>query len=238
MKHRSGSGDICQSYMYMPELKSVVQVVRRNSSLELPVGHDLFHLTFKPEQYAETHRTARGKFQNSAAYETLSGNLENHRQIRGKRAQNDDHAESWPQCERDGHKRLAAWSHGRPSWSQSERTLSAPEIQQTQCQMKMMGKTTCSDSLHWKKWTDLQHLERLQHQKCCTKWPSGSRSTDACMLFLRSSAASPASKCHSDMQSWSVQCWLRFGRGTQRMQIPFSTLKIRAVVKRSVDFQS
>ena len=39
----------------------------------------------------------------------------------------------------------------------------------------MMGKTTCSDSFHWKKWTCLQHLEKLQHQKCCTIWPSGSR---------------------------------------------------------------
>ena len=48
-KHRSGSEDVCRSYMYMPESKSVVQVVRRNSSLELPVGHDLFHLTFKSE---------------------------------------------------------------------------------------------------------------------------------------------------------------------------------------------
>ena len=122
-KHRSGSEDVCRSYMYMPESKSVVQVVRRNSSLELPVGHDLFHLTFKSEQHAETHRIVRDKFKNSAAYEKLSGNSENHRQIRGKRAWNDDHAESWPQCERDGHKRMAAWSHGRPSWSQSERTL-------------------------------------------------------------------------------------------------------------------
>ena len=94
MKHRLGSEDVCRSYMYIPESKSVVQVLRRNSSLELPVGHDLFHLTFNPEQYAETHRIARGKFKNSAAYEKLSGNLENHRQIRGKRARNDDHAES------------------------------------------------------------------------------------------------------------------------------------------------
>ena len=123
-KHHSGSEDVCRSYMYMPESKSVVQVVRRNSSLELPVGHDLFHLTFKSEQHAETHRIVRDKFKNSAAYEKLSGNSENHRQIRGKRARNDDHAESWPQCERDGHKRMVAWSHGRPSWSQSERTLS------------------------------------------------------------------------------------------------------------------
>ena len=38
-----------------------------------------------------------------------------------------------------------------------------------------MGKTTCSDSFYWKKWIDLQHLERLQHQMCCTimLWPSG-----------------------------------------------------------------
>ena len=93
-KHRSGSEDVCRSYMYMPESKSVVQVVRRNSSLELPVGHDLFHLTFKSEQHAETHRIVRDKFKNSAACEKLSGNSENHRQIRGKRAQNDDHAES------------------------------------------------------------------------------------------------------------------------------------------------
>ena len=86
MTHRSGSEDVCRSYMYMPESKSVVQVhvVRRNSSLELPVGHALLHLTFKPEQYAETHRIVKGKFKNSAAYEKLSGNLENHRQIRGK----------------------------------------------------------------------------------------------------------------------------------------------------------
>ena len=70
------------------------------------------------------HRIVRDKFKNSAVYEKLSGNSENHRQIRGKRARNDDHAESWPQCERDGHKRMVAWSHGRPSWSQSERTLS------------------------------------------------------------------------------------------------------------------
>ena len=61
-KHRSGSEDVCRSYMYMPESKSVVQVVRRNSSLELPVGHDLFHLTFKSEQHAETHRIVRDKF--------------------------------------------------------------------------------------------------------------------------------------------------------------------------------
>ena len=94
MEHRSGSEDVCRSHMYMPESKSVVQVVRRNSSPELPVGNDLFRLTFKPEQYAETHRIVRGKFKNSAAYEKLSGNLLNHRQIRGKRAQNDDHAES------------------------------------------------------------------------------------------------------------------------------------------------
>ena len=110
MKHRSGSEDVCRLHMYMPESNSVVQAVRRNSSLELPVGHDLLHLTFKPEQYAETHRIVRGKFKNSAAYEKLPGNLENHRQIRGKRAQNDNHAWSWSQCERDGHKRMAAWS--------------------------------------------------------------------------------------------------------------------------------
>ena len=54
----------------------MVQVVRRNSSLELPVGHDLFHLTFKSEQHAETHRIVRDKFKNSAAYEKLSGNSE------------------------------------------------------------------------------------------------------------------------------------------------------------------
>ena len=78
--------------MYMPESKSVVQVVRTNSSLELPVGHDRLHLTFKPEQYAQTHRIVKGKFENSAAFEKLSGNLENYRQIRGKRAQNDNHA--------------------------------------------------------------------------------------------------------------------------------------------------
>ena len=84
--------------------------------------------------------------------------------------------------------------------SNSACSFSAPEIQQTLCQMMMIGKTTCSGSFHWKKWTDLQHLERLQHQKCCTIWPSGSRLTEACKLFLRSSAP----KCHRDLQSWSV----------------------------------
>ena len=47
-------------------------------------------------------------------------------------------------------------------------SFSAPEIQRTLCQMMMMGKTTYSDSFHWKKWIDLQHLERLQQQRCCT----------------------------------------------------------------------
>ena len=36
----------------------------------------------------------------------------------------------------------------------------------------MVGKTTCSDSFHWKKRIDLQHFTRLQHQQCCTILPS------------------------------------------------------------------
>ena len=78
-------------------------------------------------------------------------------------------------------------------------SFSAPEIQRTLYQMMTMGKTACSDSFHWKKWTNLQHLERLQHQKCCTIWPLGGRSTVACMLFF----AQLASPCRStEVSPW------------------------------------
>ena len=92
----------------------------------------------------------------------------------------------------------------------------------------MMGKTTSSDSFHWKKWIDLQHLERLQLLKCCMIWPSGSRSTEACMLFLCSLRAlhrNVTVTCSHD------HCWLRTWHGTSNTDnVPFSTLKLREVV--------
>ena len=68
---------------------------------------------------------------------------------------------------------------------------------------------------HCGKWTDLQvqHLERLQLQKCCKIWPSRSRSTEACMLFLRSQRAlhqNVTVTCSHD------QCWLQTGQYTGR----------------------
>ena len=82
-----------------------------------------FHLTLKPDYQAEIHRSVGGKFKSSSTFKELSGNLENVRQVRRKRAQkfNDGHALWW----RSVSKRpsyFVGW-HGRPSWSQSDRTL-------------------------------------------------------------------------------------------------------------------
>ena len=78
------------------------------------------------------------------------------------------------------------------------------------------GQDHMSHSFHWKKWVDLQHLERLQHQKCCTIWPSGGRSTEACMLFF-AQLASPVDlpKCHRDLQALERNSKpnIRFGSG-------------------------
>ena len=111
--------------------------------------------------------------------------------------------------------------------------LSAPEIQQTQCQMMVIGKTTFSDSFHWKKWTDLQHLERLQHQKCCTIWPSGStsRSTEASMHALFAQLSSPEIYRNVTGTCSHDHCSLRFGRGTSNADTSFQHSKLKQWLK-------
>ena len=71
--------------------------------------------------------------------------------------------------------------------------------------------------------------------KCCTIWPSGSRSTEACMLFLRSWQAAPC----IEMSPWlAVMISVDFELDEVLWtQIPVSTPKLRAVVIRSTDFQ-